>query len=345
MDWFIAGFLVQDGLTAAAVYALIAFSMVLIFSVTRVIFIGIGEFLSFAALSMAALQSGNVPATVLLLIGLGFITFMALLWQAFIGKNTRVREQLLIDAIKLIVVPVVFYFVLSFYAPMRGNVLIDITLILLLMLPFGGMIYRIFYQPIAEASVLILLIFSVAIHFSLLGLGLLMFGPEGVRTLLITDVNINLLGIPVTGQAIFIVILTLVLIAALWLFFTRSLTGKALQATAVNSRGAHLVGIGSHEAGRLAFTLGIVLAALCGVMISPIATIAYDTGFLIALKGFVAAIIGGLYSFPVSALGAILVGIVEVFSAFWASTYKEIIVFTLIIPVLLWQSLNGKHHH
>lgn len=345
MDWFIAGFLVQDGLTAAAVYALIAFSMVLIFSVTRVIFIGIGEFLSFATLSIAALQSGTVPATALLLIGLGLFTFLALLWQAFFGKNTRIREKLWIDAVKLIVVPVVFYFVLLFYAPMEGNVLIDIALVLLLMVPFGGMIYRIFYQPIAEASVLILLIFSVAIHFSLLGLGLLMFGPEGVRTLPITDVNINLFGIPVTGQAIFIGILTLVLIAALWLFFTKSLTGKALQATAVNSRGAHLVGIGSHEAGRLAFTLGILLAVLCGVMISPIATIAYDTGFLIALKGFVAAIIGGLYSFPVSALGAILVGLVEAFSAFWASTYKEIIVFTLIIPVLLWQSLNGKHNH
>ena len=345
MDWFVVGFLLQDGLTAAAVYALIAFSLVLIFSVTRVIFIGIGEFLSFAALSLASLQLGAVPATVFLLIGLGIVTFLLLAWQAFVDKNTRIREKIWLEGIKLVLVPMFFYVILSFYAPMQGHVLIDIALVLLLMLPFGGMIYRVFYQPIAEASVLILLIFSVALHFALLGLGLLMFGPEGVRTQAITNVNIELLGIPVSGQAIFIGLVTLTLIVALWLFFTRALTGKVLQATAINSRGANLVGVGNHEAGRLAFTLGIVLAVLCGAMLSPIATVAYDTGFLIALKGFVAAIIGGLYSFPVAALGALLVGIVEAYSAFWASAYKEIIVFTLIIPVLLWQSLNGKHHH
>ena len=61
-------------------------------------------------------------------------------------------------------------------------------------------------------------------------------------------------------------------------------------------------------------------------------------------KGFVAAIVGGLGSYPVTALGAILVGLLEAFASFWASGFKEVIVFTLIIPVLIWLSLTTVHH-
>ena len=85
------------------------------------------------------------------------------------------------------------------------------------------------------------------------------------------------------------------------------------------------------------------IGALSGVLIAPITTIYYDTGFLIGLKGFVAAIIGGLASYPLAAAGALVVGLLEAFASFWASAYKEVIVFTLIIPVLLWRSLTSRH--
>jgi branched-chain amino acid transport system permease protein len=96
-------------------------------------------------------------------------------------------------------------------------------------------------------------------------------------------------------------------------------------------------------AGRLSFTLAALIGAFSGVLISPITTIYYDSGFLIGLKGFVGAIIGGLASYPVAAVGAILVGLLESYSSFWASAFKEVIVFTLIIPVLLWRSLGTRH--
>jgi branched-chain amino acid transport system permease protein len=69
----------------------------------------------------------------------------------------------------------------------------------------------------------------------------------------------------------------------------------------------------------------------------------YDSGFLIGLKGFVAAIIGGLASYPAAAVGALFVGILESFGSFWASAFKEVIVFTLILPILLWRSLASPH--
>jgi branched-chain amino acid transport system permease protein len=63
----------------------------------------------------------------------------------------------------------------------------------------------------------------------------------------------------------------------------------------------------------------------------------------VGLKGFVGAIIGGLVSYPLAAAGALLIGLVESFASFWASQYKEVIVFTLILPVLLWRSLTTHH--
>ena len=62
------------------------------------------------------------------------------------------------------------------------------------------------------------------------------------------------------------------------------------------------------------------------------------------LLGFVAAIIGGLASYPLAAAGSLLVGLLESYASFWASAYKEVIVFTLILPVLLWRSLAAPHH-
>ncbi|MNV63605.1 High-affinity branched-chain amino acid transport system permease protein LivH [compost metagenome] len=95
--------------------------------------------------------------------------------------------------------------------------------------------------------------------------------------------------------------------------------------------------------GSLTFTLAVGIGAMSGMLIAPITTVYYDTGFLIGLKGFVGAIIGGLASYPIAAAGSLLVGVLESFSSFWASAYKEVIVFTLIIPVLVWRSFSTHH--
>ena len=87
----------------------------------------------------------------------------------------------------------------------------------------------------------------------------------------------------------------------------------------------------------------LVAGAISGLLIAPLTTVYYDTGFLIGLKGFVAAIVGGLASYPLALAGALLVGLLEAFSSFWASAYKEVLVFTLIIPVLWWRSRNSHH--
>ena len=85
------------------------------------------------------------------------------------------------------------------------------------------------------------------------------------------------------------------------------------------------------------------LSALIGILVAPAMTLYYDSGFLIGLKAFVAAIIGGLVSYPLTAIGAICVGIVESFGSFWSGALKDVIVFSLLIPVLLLRSALQRH--
>ena len=137
--------------------------------------------------------------------------------------------------------------------------------------------------------------------------------------------------------------MTIALVLALFAFFGRSMVGKALRATAINRVGARLMGIPTGLAGDVSFALAALIGAISGLLIAPLTTVYYDTGFLIGLKGFVAAIVGGLASYPLALAGAVLVGLLEAFSSFWASAYKEVLVFTLIIPVLWWRSRNSHH--
>jgi branched-chain amino acid transport system permease protein len=255
--------------------------------------------------------------------------------RAWAGLGTTFFWCVLMPVAALCVIPAV--------AAAKLPLWLDVLLSMLMVVPLGPMLYRIVYQPLVDASVLTLLIVSVAVHFALTGLALVFFGAEGWRTPAFFDGVVDVgLGIW-SAQSLFVVLTSVGLIVALWLFFGHTLYGRALRATAVNRRGARLVGISTTMSGRLTFTLAAFVGALSGMLIAPVTTVYYDTGFLIGLKGFVAAIIGGLSSYPIAALGALTVGLLESFSSFWASAYKEVIVFTLIIPVLLWRSLTTPH--
>jgi len=340
MDLQIALLLGQDGVTNGAIYALLALALVLVFAVTRVIFIPQGEFVAFGALTLASLQAGRLPGAVWLLLAMG--TLIALIEGAAALRERHFRRLPLILLLNC-GAPLLLAGALVAVSSASLPLLVQVFLALLLVVPLGPMIYRLAYQPVAEASVLVLLIVSVAVHVTLIGIGLLFFGAEGSRTPSFTEVSFEVGDVLLQGQTLLVLVASVLLIIALYFFFERTLYGKALRATAMNRTGARLMGISGSLAGMLSFTLAASIGAVSGILISPITTIYYDSGFLIGLKGFVGAIIGGLASYPVAAAGAILVGLLESYSSFWASAFKEVIVFTLIIPVLLWRSLTTRH--
>lgn len=344
MDFSIAAILAQDGITSGAIYALLALALVLVFSVTRIIFIPQGEFVAFGALSLAAIQSGKFPHSASLLLAFGLLCMGKEVVTQLRSKQPLNVKSLALSAGKLLLFPLAVWILARNVAVQEWSLFAQVLLALAIVVPMGPMIYRLAYQPLAEASTLVLLIVSVGVHFALTGMGLVMFGAEGSRTTAFSDARFELGAMQISGQSLVVIAVSALLIAALYFYFERSLSGKALRATAVNRLGAQLVGIGTIQAGRLAFTLAAAMGALCGVLIAPMTTVYYDGGFLIGLKGFVGAIVGGLVSYPVAAAGALLVGLLESYSSYWASAYKEVIVFTLIIPVLLWRSLSSKHN-
>jgi len=338
MDPTIVLILVQDGIVNGAIYALLALSLVLVFAVTRVVFIPQGEFVAYGALTYAALDAGHMPGSVWLLCGLGAAACLASLWSQRRTLRPRGVARLLAATLGL---PVAVLLVTRALAPSQPGVLVQALLALLIVTPMAPYLYRVAFRPLSHASVLVLLVAAVGVHLALGGLGLVFFGAEGSRAAGFSDASLSIGPLTVPGQSLWIIGLTLALIVALYGFFEYTLYGKALRATAVNRMGARLVGIGTAQSGEIAFTLAGAIGALSGILIVPLTTIYYDTGFIIGLKGFTAAIIGGLVSYPAAALAALTVGVLESFSSFWASAFKEVIVFTAIIPVLLWRSLRG----
>lgn len=340
MDATIILILLQDGVTNGAIYALLGLALVLVFLVTRVIFIPQGEFVAFGALTLAFLVDGNTPGTIFLLLVAGALVFLVEVLAAF---RSRHWTGIIKTFLWTIALPVALYLLLPYVVSRDTPLWLNVLFSMALVVPLGPMVYRLAYQPVAEASVLVLLIVSVAVHFALTGLALVFFGAEGWRTPPFIEGNIEMGVVTWSAQTFFVLGTCIALILGLWVFFGKTLYGRALRATAVNRRGARLVGISTNMSGSLTFTLAAGIGALSGMLIAPVTTVYYDTGFLIGLKGFVAAIFGGLISYPIAAVGAVFVGILEAFSSFWASAYKEVIVFTLIIPVLLWRSFGATH--
>ncbi len=342
MDFSIASILALDGLTNGAIYALLAMATVLLFAVTRVIFIPQGEFVAFGALTLAMLQLGQVPGTVWLLLLMAVLTAVL---DGFHGARRGLPVgRLVIGAVRTLAYPAAVALLAVWMAPLKLSLGLQALLTLAIVTPMGGLLYRLAYESLADATVLVLLIVSVGVHFALTGMGLLFFGAEGFRNPSFWDERFQLGALMLSGQAVIILGASAALIVMLWLFFERSLYGKALRATAVNRLGARLMGIPTTQAGRLSFTMAAFIGALSGLLIGPTTTIFYDSGFLIGLKGFVAAVFAGLASYPLAAVGAIGVGVLEAFGSFWASSFKEVIVFTSILPVLLWRSLRDPHH-
>jgi branched-chain amino acid transport system permease protein len=336
LDSTIFLFLLQDGITNGAIYALLGLATVLVFAVTRVILIPQGEFVTFGALTYAALAVGKLPGTVGLVVLMGIAAFCLELF----GMRRTFGLRRLVRAFGLFVaLPLVIATIAIALAPRHYGVAVDVLLTIIIVAPLGPYLYRIAFQPMAQASVLTLLIASVGAHLALLGYSLIVFGAEGLRGPALSGLSASLGPLTVTGQSLSVYVVTIVLMIALRLFFGRTLYGKALRATAVNRIGARLAGIRTSLSGQIAFLLAAAIGAISGVLLAPITTTYYDTGFLIGLKGFVAAIIGGLASYPVTALAALVVGFVEALSSFYASNYKEVIVFTLIVPVLMVRSL------
>jgi branched-chain amino acid transport system permease protein len=339
----IAMFLLKDGAVTGAIYALLAIASVMTFAITRVIFIPQGDFISFAALTLAALQAKSLPGTVWLILAAAAGCVAMDIVAVVRGRRVRGRG---LDRVIHVGWPVAAAIATWLYvANDWSSVAAEIALTLLLIVPFGFLSYRLVFEPLRDASILTLLIVAVALHSGLLGVAFYFFGAEGFRLPPYIPGVYQLGTVMVTTQNVIVFLVCILLVAILYWVFTRTLIGKILRATAINRVGARIVGISPRFAGSLAFTLAAVIGAISGVLIAPMTIVYYDSGFILGLGGLIGAVLGGMTSYPIAALGSLAIGIAGSFASFWASELKDAIVLTLIIPLLVWLSIRSPQEH
>jgi branched-chain amino acid transport system permease protein len=206
---------------------------------------------------------------------------------------------------------------------------------LVLVAPLGPLLYWSAFEGVARSSILTLLFAAVAVHHVLQGSMLPLFGPEGFQADALLRGRIDVGFTRISLQFLLVCAMFVATVSALWMFMGRTIAGKILRATAVNARGARIVGIRPETSGAVAFGLASLIGAVSGVLIAPLTTLYYDSGFLLALKGFVGAVVGGLASFPLAAAGSLLIGVLEAMFSFQFSALKESLVFAALLPVLL----------
>ena len=144
-------------------------------------------------------------------------------------------------------------------------------------------------------------------------------------------------GAVVVRQGVWVLAVAAVVFAALWWFFTRTYAGAAVQACAVNPRAARLMGIRVERVALLAWALAGAVGATAGAVIAPITYATYDMGLMLGLKGFVAAVLGGLVSPPAAIAGGFLLGVVESLAAgLVSSAYKDAVAFVVLVVVWAW---------
>lgn len=203
----------------------------------------------------------------------------------------------------------------------------------------GALLERVAIHPIRGAPPLAILIVTIGASIAFRGAALAVWGTDPFALPSFSPgPPLHLLGAVVVRQGIWVLAVASAVFAVLWFFFTRTYPGTAVRACAVNPRGARLMGIRVERVSMLAFALSGALGAVAGAVIAPITYATYDMGLMLGLKGFVAAVLGGLVS-PVGAiLGGFLLGLLESFSAgLLSSAYKDAVAFVVLIVLLLVQ--------
>ncbi len=200
----------------------------------------------------------------------------------------------------------------------------------------GALVQVVALRPARNASVLTLIIITIGVSIALRGGALLLWGTDPYPLPAFTAGPALRIGAAVVRrQDLWIAGALALSAAALWLFFNRTMLGKGLRACAINPRAARLMGVRPGRMATLSFALGAGLAALGGVVIAPKTNATYDMGFDLGLKGFVAAIVGGLTSPAGAVVGGLLVGVLEAVGGGIKSAYKDAVAFVILVAVLL----------
>jgi branched-chain amino acid transport system permease protein len=200
----------------------------------------------------------------------------------------------------------------------------------------GFLFERMAIRTVAKPHPIVLVIITVGASIFLRGGAMMIWGKDAHSVPPFSDhAPIDVAGAKLLPQSIWILVIAVLLAVGLFYFYRRTLTGKAMQATAINKWGAWLSGIPSERMVLLAFVMSTGLGATAGVIIAPITMCGYDMGTMLGLKGFCAAMLGGIGSLWGALAGGFVLGLVEALAVgYVSSAAKDAVAFILLLLIL-----------
>jgi branched-chain amino acid transport system permease protein len=206
----------------------------------------------------------------------------------------------------------------------------------------GMILMKVSYRPGKNTSLIIVLIITIGASLLISGSAMHVWDADIHRFPPFSgDTPITLLGAAIAPQSLWVIGLTLLVVVFLVIYFQFTITGKAMKACALDRTAAGLMGIHVKRMVLLSFAMSAVLGAVAGIIITPLTMIDYSGGMLLAIKGFSAAMLGGMGSFVGAVIGGFVFSFLESFAAtFVSGSLKELVTFIVIINVLLFMP-NG----
>ena len=268
------------------------------------------------------LLSGLATGAIYALIGLGF----AIIYNSTGISNFAQGEFVMLGGM----FGVYFYEIVKF--PLAAALLLAVVCAA----TAGVLFERLAIRPLRRATPLGLVIITIGGSILVRGIAMLVWGKDTHALPTFSgDAPIAVAGATLLPQHLWIFALTILLIAVNKLFFQFTITGKALRACAVNQRAAGLVGIDVRRMTMFSFLLAAGMGALAGIIVAPLTMTSYDVGIMLGLKGFCAAIIGGMSNGIGTVLGGLLLGVLESLGAgLISSGYKDAVTFIILLLIL-----------
>jgi branched-chain amino acid transport system permease protein len=268
------------------------------------------------------LFSGVTNGAIYAIIALGF----TMLYNATALINFAQGEFVMLGALSLITLWK------GFRLPLMVAFVLSVTGVSLV----GLLLERLAIRTVRKPHPIVLVIITIGASILLRGFAMLFWGKDAHSVPSFSlHAPIEISGATLLPQSLWIIGVVLVIVIGLQLFYRKTLTGKAMEACAIDKKAASLLGIPSERMVLLAFALSAGMGSTGGILIAPITMSSYDMGMMLGLKGFCAAMLGGLGSSWGAVLGGMLLGILEAMGVgFFSSGLKDAIAFFLLLIIL-----------
>jgi branched-chain amino acid transport system permease protein len=226
-----------------------------------------------------------------------------------------------------------------FHAGMGLSLIVAFPLAVILVTLVGMLLDLLVIRTIRQPTVLTLIIATIAASILLKGTAMLIWGKNPYDLPAFSGRNpITFLGAVIQPQYLWVIGFLILIVVALTIFFDRTILGKAMIACADNPDAASLVGINVKRMIMLSFALSAAIGAAAGIVVTPISLMEYDRGAMLAVKGFGAAVLGGLGSFPGAVIGGLVLGAIESLGAgLISSGYKDAFALIVLLVVLFFK--------